>query len=84
MNWIRCQVPPIERAIALASEVLPTPGTSSISRWPCGEQADERELDRLALALDVGPQIVHVGEKVDHGSGGIVLSRARKGSQWLA
>ena len=34
VNWTRCQVPPIERAIALASEVLPTPGTSSIRRWP--------------------------------------------------
>ena len=34
VNWTRCQVPPIERAIALASEVLPTPGTSSMRRWP--------------------------------------------------
>ena len=34
MNWMRRHVPPIERAIALASDVLPTPGTSSMSRWP--------------------------------------------------
>ena len=34
MNWMRWQVPPIERAIALASDVLPTPGTSSMRRWP--------------------------------------------------
>ena len=34
MNWMRCQVPSIERAIALASDVLPTPGTSSMRRWP--------------------------------------------------
>ena len=38
MNWMRCQVPPIERAIALASEVLPTPGTSSIRRWPSAKR----------------------------------------------
>ncbi len=27
-------VEPIELATALASDVLPTPGTSSMSRWP--------------------------------------------------
>ena len=34
MNWIRRNVQPRLRAIALASTVLPVPGTSSISRWP--------------------------------------------------
>ena len=34
MNWIRLQVPFTEWAIALASDVLPVPGTSSTSRCP--------------------------------------------------
>ena len=32
VNWIRCHEPPVARARALASEVLPTPGTSSMRR----------------------------------------------------
>ena len=39
MNWMRWKVPPIERASARASVVLPTPGTSSISRWPRASSA---------------------------------------------
>ena len=50
MNWMRRHEPPIERAIALASDVLPTPGTSSIEQVALGEQADEREVHRAALA----------------------------------
>ena len=34
MNWMRRKVPPTARASARASVVLPTPGTSSMSRWP--------------------------------------------------
>ena len=34
VNWTRFQVPAIDPAIALASVVLPVPGTSSSSRWP--------------------------------------------------
>src|SRR5216683_1220343 len=34
VNWMRWNEAPIERASAAASVVLPTPGTSSISRWP--------------------------------------------------
>ena len=34
MNWTRFQVQSIEVAIALARLVLPTPGTSSMTRWP--------------------------------------------------
>jgi hypothetical protein len=34
VNWMRANVPLIERASAAASVVLPTPGTSSMSRWP--------------------------------------------------
>jgi S-adenosylmethionine synthetase len=37
------------------------------------------------LHLPAEKSVVHGGEKVGHGSGGVVLSRgARKGSQWLA
>src|SRR3954447_19408673 len=34
VNWMRLTVPPVVRASAFASTVLPTPGTSSISRCP--------------------------------------------------
>ena len=34
VNWMRLIVPPVARASAFASIVLPTPGTSSIRRWP--------------------------------------------------
>ena len=34
VNWMRWKPPPIDRASAAASVVLPTPGTSSMSRWP--------------------------------------------------
>src|SRR5438094_8251660 len=34
VNWMRWKPPPMERANAAASVVLPTPGTSSISRCP--------------------------------------------------
>ena len=34
VNWIRWNVQSIERASDLASSVLPTPGTSSMSAWP--------------------------------------------------
>src|SRR6266571_7149931 len=34
VNWIRLNVHPIERAIALVRTVLPTPGTSSIKTCP--------------------------------------------------
>src|SRR6185436_335243 len=34
VNWMRLNDVPNERASALASMVFPTPGTSSMSRWP--------------------------------------------------
>ena len=34
VNWIRFQVRLTDLQMARAREVLPTPGTSSISRWP--------------------------------------------------
>src|SRR6266540_5175712 len=34
VNWMRCQVPAMEAAKARASEVLPTPGTSSTRMCP--------------------------------------------------
>ena len=34
VNWMRFHSDANDAAIALASVVLPTPGTSSISRWP--------------------------------------------------
>jgi hypothetical protein len=34
VNWMRFQLPAIDSAMALANDVFPTPGTSSIRRWP--------------------------------------------------
>jgi hypothetical protein len=34
VNWMRLQLPPMLRARHFASVVLPSPGTSSISRCP--------------------------------------------------
>ncbi len=39
MNWIRCQLASMEPARARASDVLPTPGTSSTSTWPSASMA---------------------------------------------
>ena len=42
-------------------------------------------LQAIALAVHLDDMDVVGGEKVGHGSGGVVLLRgARKGSQWLA
>ena len=39
VNWMRRTEQSMERARALASIVLPTPGTSSIRRWPSASRA---------------------------------------------
>ena len=51
VNWTRFHVQSIDAASALARLVLPTPGTSSIKQVALGEQAHDRELDRLLLAV---------------------------------
>ena len=40
VNWMRRTEQSIEVASALASIVLPTPGTSSTSRWPSANKTD--------------------------------------------
>ena len=52
VNWMRRTVQSMERASALASIVLPTPGTSSISRWPSASSTVDRGADHVGLALD--------------------------------
>ena len=52
VNWMRWQVPPIDAAMALASEVLPTPGTSSMRRWPSASRHTRARWTGSALALD--------------------------------
>ena len=39
VNWMRLKLQPMEREIALASVVLPMPGTSSISKCPSESSA---------------------------------------------
>ena len=39
MNWMRRNVQPMDREMALASIVLPTPGTSSMRMWPSHRSA---------------------------------------------
>ena len=56
MNWMRRHVPPTERAMAFASEVLPTPGTSSTSRWPSANRHTSarwiaRRLPRITVSI---------------------------------
>ena len=70
MNWMRCIEPSIDWAIALASEVLPTPGTSSISRWPSASRQTSAHPHDVGLAaderLDVPREVVEsLGEPVD-------------------
>ena len=52
VNWMRRNEQSIDRAIALASIVLPTPGTSSISRWPSAIKRDQGQSDLVVLAAD--------------------------------
>ena len=60
VNWMRLKVQPIARARLLASIVLPTPGTSSISRWPWQARPISGKLDLGALADD------HLLDVVEH------------------
>ena len=46
--WTRPKVPPMDRASALASRVLPTPGTSSNRMWPPARKAS------IATAMGAG------------------------------
>ena len=52
VNWIRRTEQSIERASALASMVLPTPGHVLDQQVALGEQHHQGEVDRAALALD--------------------------------
>ncbi len=49
VNWMRLNRPPIDFASALASMVLPTPGTSSISKcpWHSKQMAVSSTISRL-------------------------------------
>ena len=67
MNCMRPNSPSMEAASAFARLVLPTPGTSSSSRWPSGHEAQHDELDDLVLALDdlgdvAGDPVEELGE----------------------
>ena len=59
VNWMRLTVQSTDRASALASMVLPTPGTSSMSRCPSASSTVRRCRDRLALAGDDGLDVLH-------------------------
>ena len=52
VNWMRRTVQSIDRASALASIVLPTPGTSSMSRWPSASSTVSASRTTSPLALD--------------------------------
>src|SRR5688572_7184989 len=49
VNWMRCQRPPSAVAIALARVVLPTPGTSSMSRCPPANRQVSASLTAVGL-----------------------------------
>ena len=67
--------------MALASTVLPVPGTSSMRRWPAAQQRDQGEADLVVLAdddaLDVGEDPVAGFLDLGHRP----LSRARAPSR---
>ena len=52
VNCTRFHEQSMEAAMALARLVLPTPGTSSMRRWPSASRQISGELDGLRLALD--------------------------------
>ena len=52
VNCTRRKTPENARASALASVVLPTPGTSSMQQVLPGEQRHQHVVDRLGLAED--------------------------------
>ena len=54
VNWMRRTEQSVDRASALASIVLPTPGTSSISTCPSASRTVSASRTRLGLALDDG------------------------------
>ena len=52
MNWMRWHVPPIERRDRLGQRRLADAGDVLDEQVALGQEADEREVDLLALALD--------------------------------
>ena len=61
VNCTRFQEPAIEPAMAFAIDVLPVPGTSSMQQVALGEQAAQREPDRLGLATHDAFDVVDQG-----------------------
>src|SRR5437016_788356 len=71
VNWMRWKLESTLRASACASVVLPTPGTSSISRCPrASKQARERrstsDLPRIA-----SPSTSSISDSLESGTGGV-------------
>ena len=57
VNWSRENEQSTDRAIDFASVVFPTPGKSSMIRWPSDEEAEDRELQRLVRRVDDAPEV---------------------------
>ncbi len=57
VNWMRWLDAAIEPAIARASDVLPTPGTSSISRWPSANSATSARRTTSRLPCSARPTL---------------------------
>ena len=57
MNWTRWKVRSSERAIAFASTVFPTPGHVLDEHVTLGEEAEEREPERLGRRVDRGAEV---------------------------
>src|SRR5258708_4434117 len=72
VNWMRLNVHPIERAIALGRTVLPTPGTSSINT--CPRQMTAIRLNTTGSAL---PTITLSTVFITRGPAGASSSTAR-------
>ena len=60
MNWMRRKEQSIERAIDFASMVLPTPGTSSMSRCPSAMSATSASLISACLPRTTRSTLVSI------------------------
>ncbi len=76
MRW---KESPSERASACASEVLPTPGTSSMSTWPPASEAHHGEADHLGLAAQHAADVVLQPADGARGGEGVVEGGGRDG-----
>src|SRR5580658_5431167 len=77
VNWRRWKLDRTLRASAWASVVLPTPGTSSINKWPrASRQARDRRSTSALPTID-SPKADSISDILESETGGLKV-----GSRW--